>query len=99
MFVEKLGESLEATLAASATFNTAGCCYCQLKKMESLELSVRAESHQDRGSQIQGVVILFIVLTTLSVWMRTYCRAVVIKSFGWDDTLAVVAWVRFLFWF
>ncbi|KAF7959860.1 hypothetical protein EAE96_001464 [Botrytis aclada] len=64
--------------------------------MESMELLVRAVSHANRGPQIQGVVILFIVLTTLSVWMRIYCRAVVIKSFGWDDTLAVVAWAFFM---
>ncbi|APA14512.1 hypothetical protein sscle_13g092820 [Sclerotinia sclerotiorum 1980 UF-70] len=66
--------------------------------MESLELSVRAEveSHANRGPQIQGVVIFFIVLTTVSVWLRTYCRAFIIKNFGWDDILAVISWAFFL---
>lgn len=61
--------------------------------MDSSELMVPAESHENRGPQIQGVVILFVVLTTVSVSLRSYCRAFVIKSFGWDDISIVLSWV------
>ncbi|RAL62929.1 hypothetical protein DID88_004770 [Monilinia fructigena] len=65
--------------------------------MDSSESMVQAESHEDRGSQIQGVVILFVVLTTVSVSLRSYCRAFVTKSFGWDDISIVLSWVFFMF--
>ncbi|KAL3424535.1 integral membrane protein [Phlyctema vagabunda] len=52
---------------------------------------------ENRGPQILGVAGLFLALSTLAVAARTYCRIVVVKSFGLDDYAAVVAWVFFAF--
>lgn len=41
-----------------------------------------------------AVCIVFLVLTYLAVGARCYVRACIIKSFGWDDGLMVVALVR-----
>ena len=50
----------------------------------------------DRGPQISGVAGLFLALSTLSVILRCYCRAFVVKCFGLDDWFAVIAWVCLL---
>ncbi|KAK5164637.1 uncharacterized protein LTR77_009843 [Saxophila tyrrhenica] len=50
-----------------------------------------------RGPQILAVYGLFTALTTLTVSLRTYCRAFVgTNCFGWDDGLTVVAWIFFV---
>ncbi|KAI5370002.1 hypothetical protein Slin15195_G008800 [Septoria linicola] len=49
-----------------------------------------------RGPQVMGVFLLFLTLTTIATGLRVYCRAVVIKLFGWDDWLALVAWILFV---
>ena len=46
-----------------------------------------------RGHVILAVYGLFTALTSISVGLRTYCRVWVVKSSGWDDGLAVIAWV------
>lgn len=47
-----------------------------------------------RGPEILAVYGLFVALTTITVSLRTYCRAVIgSNSFGWDDGLALLAWV------
>jgi hypothetical protein len=48
-----------------------------------------------RGPQVNGVVGLFLALSTVSIILRCYCRALIVKSFGVDDWSAVVAWVCF----
>ncbi|GME31676.1 hypothetical protein GTA08_BOTSDO11494 [Neofusicoccum parvum] len=45
-----------------------------------------------------AVCIVFLVLTYLSVGARCYVRLCIIKSFGWDDALMVVALVFFNVW-
>ena len=50
-----------------------------------------------RGPQVSGVAGLFLALSTLSIILRCYCRALVVKSFGLDDWFAVIAWVGFSF--
>lgn len=49
-----------------------------------------------RGPQVDGVAGLFLVLTSIAIFLRCYCRILVVKSFGLDDWFAVVAWVCFL---
>jgi hypothetical protein len=51
---------------------------------------------EDRGPQVSGVSTLFLVLTWIFVSMRIYCRLVIVKSFGLDDYLAVIAQVSIL---
>jgi hypothetical protein len=51
-------------------------------------------SQHSRAHEVAGVAILFLVMSTISVFLRVYCRAIYIKSFGWDDIAAVAAWVR-----
>jgi hypothetical protein len=50
----------------------------------------------DRGRQVLGVAGLFLALSTLTIILRCYCRALVVKSFGLDDWFAVIAWVSLL---
>jgi hypothetical protein len=46
-----------------------------------------------RGPEVLGVYGFFLVLTTIFVSMRLYCRLYIQKAFGWDDGFAAVAWV------
>jgi hypothetical protein len=48
---------------------------------------------ENRGSEVAGVAIFFGILSTIFVAMRVYCRATIVKSFGLDDYLAVLAQV------
>jgi hypothetical protein len=47
-----------------------------------------------RGPEVVGVYTLFTALTTIAVFLRVYCRTRIVKKLGWDDWLAVAAWVR-----
>lgn len=46
-----------------------------------------------RGPEVLGVAGMFLALSTISVGLRCYTRAVIVKSFGLDDWSAFVAWV------
>jgi len=48
----------------------------------------------DRSGEIIAVNILFMVLTTVIVALRGYCRGWIIRSFGLDDYIMLVTWVR-----
>lgn len=52
----------------------------------------------DRGHEVLAVYGLFVALTTLTATLRVCCRAYLSKhqAFGWDDILALVAWVSLL---
>lgn len=50
-----------------------------------------------RGPQVLGVAGLFLALSSLTVILRCYCRAFVVKSFGLDDWFAVIAWLLYVF--
>lgn len=49
---------------------------------------------ENRGPEVAGVAGAFLLLTTIAIALRCYCRAFVVKSFGWDDNAAIVAYVR-----
>lgn len=40
-----------------------------------------------------SVYIFFLSICTVATFLRVYCRALVVKQFGIDDGLAVLAWV------
>lgn len=48
----------------------------------------------DRGIQVVTIYSFFAALTTITILLRTYCRVYIQKAFGWDDWVAVFAWVR-----
>lgn len=52
---------------------------------------------EDRGSEVEGVAIQFIVLAVGSFALRVYVRAHMVKAWGWDDWLMTVATIAFLF--
>lgn len=52
---------------------------------------------EDRGPQVAGVAILFLILSWIFVSLRCYVRAVMIKNFGTDDWFAVASLVGFSF--
>lgn len=53
---------------------------------------------ENRAPQVTGVAALFLVLSTLTILARSYCRIFVVKGFGLDDWAAVIAWVRPNIW-
>jgi hypothetical protein len=50
---------------------------------------------EDRGPQVAGVAILFLILSWIFVSLRCYVRGFMIKSFGPDDWFAVASLVRY----
>lgn len=52
---------------------------------------------EDRSQEVAGVAGFFLALSTVSIALRCYCRIKVVKSFGWDDWFAVLAYLFFVF--
>ncbi|KAH8911740.1 hypothetical protein BR93DRAFT_12679 [Coniochaeta sp. PMI_546] len=50
----------------------------------------------DRSGQIIAVNVLFMVLCTVTVGLRVFCRGWIIRSFGVDDWLMLVTWLLFM---
>ncbi|KAI5468168.1 hypothetical protein BGZ63DRAFT_346594 [Mariannaea sp. PMI_226] len=50
---------------------------------------------EDRSRQMFVLNIIFIIVTTITVSLRIYCRGWIVKSFGIDDYLMVVTWLSF----
>ena len=46
-----------------------------------------------RGDRILAVFIFFLVLCTIACALRAFTRIKIQKAFGWDDRLALLAWV------
>ncbi|KAB5586199.1 hypothetical protein GE09DRAFT_56926 [Coniochaeta sp. 2T2.1] len=49
-----------------------------------------------RGPQVAGVAGFFLALSTITIILRCYCRAIVVKNFGLDDWSALIAWVCYV---
>lgn len=47
----------------------------------------------DRVADIRAVFIVFIPLVCLSLTLRCYVRGWVVRAFGWDDGLMILAFV------
>lgn len=54
-------------------------------------------ARSNRGPEVAGVAGFFLALTTIAIALRCYCRAFVVKSFGWDDNVAIIAYVYILY--
>lgn len=52
---------------------------------------------EDRGIEVEGVAIQFIVFAVGSFALRVYVRAHMVKAWGWDDWLMTMATITFLF--
>ena len=52
---------------------------------------------EDRGHEILAVAIPFLVLSWVTVGLRVYVRAGMLKSFGMDDWAMVVTLVRLIY--
>lgn len=50
----------------------------------------------DRRTLMTSVTVVFLVISWLSVFSRTYVRGFIIHSFGWDDAIMLLAAVRVL---
>ncbi|KAF2994003.1 hypothetical protein E8E13_002492 [Curvularia kusanoi] len=50
---------------------------------------------QDRGNQIFGVALTFLILCWITVGLRCYVRTVLVKGFGLDDKMMVVTLLFF----
>jgi hypothetical protein len=48
---------------------------------------------ESRGPQIEAIAYTFVVISTIATVLRVYCRGWVIRAFGADDWLAVIAQV------
>jgi len=48
----------------------------------------------DRGPQLKAVNIFFLVVTLVAILLRGYVRLAMVKAFGIDDYLMVLATVR-----
>jgi hypothetical protein len=51
---------------------------------------------ENRGPQVSRVAGGFLALSTITIVLRCYCRAFVVKNFGLDDWSAIAAWVSLL---
>ncbi|KAF4993964.1 hypothetical protein FGRMN_6095 [Fusarium graminum] len=58
-----------------------------------LGIDRRSTDDTSRSSEIQAILITFSILSTTAVVSRTYIRARVLHSFGWDDGFMVVAYM------
>ena len=47
-----------------------------------------------RALELIAIYSFFIVLTTVAVALRVYCRVRLVKNFALDDWFCLVAWVR-----
>ena len=48
---------------------------------------------ENRGPEVAGVTLFFVVLTSIIIPARVYCRTFLQRAFGWDDFFSVLAWV------
>jgi hypothetical protein len=50
----------------------------------------------NRGPEVMAAGIAMLVISTITTLLRIYCRGWVIKTFGYDDWLAVIAQILFI---
>jgi hypothetical protein len=102
-------EANERDLQASHSYQPLGCRLCRYnaehnraRGSETQQVfAIRTSSENDRmaispggrGPEVLAVYSLFLVLTTIFVSLRMYCRLYIQKAFGWDDGFAAAAWV------
>lgn len=52
-----------------------------------------AEAAHERRAMMLTIIIIFLVLTWIIVLLRTWVRGFIIRSFGWDDAITLLATV------
>jgi hypothetical protein len=52
-------------------------------------------AREDRSPEFIGVLGFFIATCTLLVFLRVYCKLVIVKNFAADDYFSVLTLVRF----
>lgn len=50
----------------------------------------------DQSAALCGVAAAFVALSSISVALRCYVRLRIVKAFGWDDFVMILALVFFL---
>lgn len=50
----------------------------------------------DQSASLYGVAVTFVALSSISVALRCYVRLRVVKAFGWDDFVMILAMVFLL---
>jgi uncharacterized membrane protein YqjE len=62
---------------------------------DSLQEAILAAVNDDSRSQaILVVTVVFLVISLISVILRTFVRTRIVRAFGWDDTAMLIAMVR-----
>lgn len=61
------------------------------KGVNGLYLPSTLKRGQDIRPAIMGVTISFFVVNFVVVSLRMYCRLFLVRRFGWDDKLMVIA--------
>lgn len=49
---------------------------------------------EDRSLEVRVVAAVFLALATVATALRCYVRLVIVKAFGWDDVIMLLALVR-----
>jgi len=57
-----------------------------------MSLASRNGGIEDRGSAVFAVTTATLVLATLFVAARLYCRKFIVKNISWDDKIMMLAW-------
>ena len=49
---------------------------------------------EDRSLEVRAVAAVFLALATVATALRCYVRLAIVKAFGWDDAIMLLALVR-----
>jgi hypothetical protein len=66
-----------------------------MEESERMVLLTRAkvDPNDSEGHVISNLNIALIVITSVFMVVRLYVRGIVVRALGWDDLLAIFAWV------
>ncbi|KAL4728223.1 hypothetical protein ACLX1H_004965 [Fusarium chlamydosporum] len=64
-----------------------------LRRSEEHHETMELLDDASRSVEIQSILIAFSVLSTLIIALRAYIRLILLRSFGWDDGVMVIAQV------
>lgn len=75
-------------------FSSGVCNLHSLLVSGAIPLSISYIMAENRGPQLLGVNIAFSIITCSIVLLRCYTRAVIVRAFGADDLIMILATVR-----
>lgn len=76
---------------STAAAQAAAVAHAKAAALQALDESTRLDG---RGPLMLGVAIALLATTWLSVSLRIFVRAHMIRSFGWDDGFMILTLVR-----